>query len=294
MTRRPTIVRDRGIMDGGGESQETGSVMRVISYGGGVQSTALCVLATQGKIGHVDAALFANVGDDSEHPSTVKYVREVMRPWCLDRGLLVHETKRVRRDGRVETLLDRLVRDTRSVPIPLRMDPSGAPGRRSCTQTWKIKVITKWLKAHGVTKENPATVLIGFSTDEAHRASNRTPSDYEIPEHPLLDLRLSRTDCKAIIKRAGLSVPPKSACWFCPFHRPANWERMRRDDPEMFGRVAELERMLIERRKSLGKPPMYMTRFGRPIDEAIKERQPDLVGLDAPDTDSCDEGYCWT
>jgi hypothetical protein len=34
--------------------------MRVISYGGGVQSTALCVLATQGKIGQIDAALFSH------------------------------------------------------------------------------------------------------------------------------------------------------------------------------------------------------------------------------------------
>ena len=34
-----------------------------ISYGGGVQSTALIVLAATGRI-HADAALFANVGDD--------------------------------------------------------------------------------------------------------------------------------------------------------------------------------------------------------------------------------------
>jgi hypothetical protein len=41
----------------------------VISYGGGVQSTALLVLAIQRQLGPVDAALFANVGDDSEDPS---------------------------------------------------------------------------------------------------------------------------------------------------------------------------------------------------------------------------------
>ena len=40
--------------------------MRTISYGGGVQSTALCVLATQGKIGHIDAALYI-VGTHSVH-----------------------------------------------------------------------------------------------------------------------------------------------------------------------------------------------------------------------------------
>ena len=45
--------------------------MKVISYGGGVQSTAMLVLANQGAIDSVDAALFSNVGDDSEHPATL-------------------------------------------------------------------------------------------------------------------------------------------------------------------------------------------------------------------------------
>jgi hypothetical protein len=39
----------------------------IISYGGGVQSTAMLVLAIRGQLGYqIDAALFANVGDDSE------------------------------------------------------------------------------------------------------------------------------------------------------------------------------------------------------------------------------------
>lgn len=46
--------------------------MRVISYGGGVQSTAMIVLAAQGKLGPVTDAIFANVGDDSEHPQTLR------------------------------------------------------------------------------------------------------------------------------------------------------------------------------------------------------------------------------
>ena len=96
--------------------------MRVISYGGGVQSTALCVLAVQGKIGKVDAALFANVGDDSEHPATCSYVREQMLPWCAERGLDVHELHRVKRDGSRETLMENLLRPaSRAINIPVRM-----------------------------------------------------------------------------------------------------------------------------------------------------------------------------
>jgi hypothetical protein len=42
--------------------------VRAISYGGGVQSTALLVLAARREI-DFPLAIFANVGDDSEHPS---------------------------------------------------------------------------------------------------------------------------------------------------------------------------------------------------------------------------------
>ena len=54
--------------------------LTVISYGGGVQSTALVVLAATGRLGKVDAALFSNVGDDSEEPATLRYVRMVSDP----------------------------------------------------------------------------------------------------------------------------------------------------------------------------------------------------------------------
>ena len=85
--------------------------MRVISYGGGVQSTALVVLAAQGKLGQVDAALFSNVGDDSEHPATLDYVRNIAIPWAAERGLKVLELKRTMRDGTTRTLWDEITRE---------------------------------------------------------------------------------------------------------------------------------------------------------------------------------------
>jgi hypothetical protein len=269
--------------------------MRIISYGGGVQSTALCVLATQGKIGQIDAALFANVGDDSEHPATITYVREVMIPWAKERGLDVQELKRIKRTGEVETLWSKLMKpESKSVPIPIRMSETGTPGSRSCTADFKIGVIAKWLKARGASADAPAQVCIGFSLDEAHRASNKRTHPCELPEHPLLDLHLTRTDCKNIIARAGLPVPPKSACFFCPFHRPAMWAKMRRDEPALFQKSVDLENTINERRRARGRDQVYLTRFGKPLEDAIHARQADLPGLLDPDADSCDDGYCWT
>lgn len=270
--------------------------LRTISYGGGVQSTALLVLAAQGKLddiigGPVDAALFSNVGDDSEHPATLEYVRNVATPWAHERGITVHELRRIKRDGSGETLMGRLMKPgSRSLPIPVRMD-NGAPGNRSCTADFKIKVIGKWLKANGATAEDPATVCIGISTDEITRVSNKRVMPYERPVYPLINLGLDRSACQVLIADAGLPVPPKSSCFFCPFHRPQTWAEMRRDDPKLFWASAELEATLIARRAELGKDPVYLTRFAKPLAEAIPEAQDMLPGFEMPGGEGCDSGY---
>lgn len=269
--------------------------LRVISYGGGVQSTALIVLATQGQLGRVDAALFANVGDDSEHPATVAYVRQVAQPWAAERGLPVHELARRKRDGTVETLMGRLTREgSKSLPIPVRMPDTGAPGTRSCTHDFKIAVLGKWLRAHGASRKAPATVLIGISWDEALRMSNKRLKPYEQAEYPLCDRRLTREDCKRIIERAALPVPPKSSCYFCPFHRPTVWAQMRRDEPVLFHKAAALETLLNARRDALQKTRVYLTRFGMPLAEAIGPDVQLALDFGTGPGETCDEGYCWT
>lgn len=267
--------------------------LRTISYGGGVQSSALIVLAVQGIV-PTDAALFANVGDDSEHPATLHYVREIMTPWAASQGLPVHELNRVKRDGTVETLHGRLTKEgSRSLPIPVRMS-NGAPGNRSCTYDFKIAVIGKWLKAHGASATDPATVYIGISTDEYQRANRKKSEPYENPTYPLLELGLDRSDCIGIIRDAGLPVPPKSSCYFCPFHRPSMWAEMRRDEPELFDRAQALEDLLNARRGLLGKDSVWLTRFNRRLSDAIGEAQQPLFTDDDFNGGQCDEGACWT
>lgn len=267
--------------------------VRSISWGVGVQSTALVVLAGTGRI-DFPVALFANVGDDSEHPATLRYFHDHGRPWAEAHGIEVHELHRVPTrgvsKGEVETLWGRLMREgSRSLPIPVRMS-NGAPGTRSCTADFKIRVISRWLIAHGATQDDPATVAIGISTDEIERANNRREERAERVTYPLLDLGLSRQDCADIITDAGLPEPPKSACFFCPFHRAQMWAEMRRDEPELFARAQQLEDTLNARRDDLGKDRVFLTRYGRRLSDAIAEAQPTL--FDGPE--GCDEGYCWT
>jgi hypothetical protein len=261
----------------------------VISYGGGVQSTALLVLAAQRRI-DFSTFLFANVGDDSEHPATLAYIRGVATVYAREHGIDVQEIQRRRRDGSTETLWERLHQpQSRSIPIPVRMS-NGAPGRRSCTSDFKIKVVARWLRERGATAHCPATVGIGISLDEIHRANKRRSEPYEQIEYPLLDLGLRRDDCAQIIAAAGLPVPPKSACFFCPFKTVNAWRQQRHHEPELFAKSIQLEAMLNEKRAMLGRDAAYLTRYGTPLNYAIPgaSQEPEV-----PDP-GCDSGWCMT
>jgi len=122
--------------------------VRSVSYGGGVQSTALLVLAAEERI-DFRTFLFSNVGDDSEHPASLDYVRRIAAPYADAHGIELVELHRHRRDGTPETLMGRLTKPgSRSLPIPVRMS-NGMPGTRLCTAEFKIRVIAKELKRRG-------------------------------------------------------------------------------------------------------------------------------------------------
>lgn len=348
------------------------------SYGGGHQSTALMVLAVRGVI-PTRTFLFCNVGDDSEHPGTLEYVREVAQPYADHHGIDLQTLVRRRRDGTEETLWGRLMQEgSRSLPIPVRMS-NGAPGNRSCTADFKIRVVSRWLKRHGARapkrcathhaedelvtwtkyeggdlnkpvqvtggwdggarpdcaacdQGHIAQVSIGISQDEALRANGRTRDPWETPVYPLISqgidtgLRMRRDDCDQLVaseplppgvaiqikqavadgrltvpsvvrqlERSGyatLPIPPKSSCFFCPFHKPSAWSDLERETPELFDRSVLLEDTLNARRSMLGKDPVFLTRFAIPLRDAIDTDQPLLPGMD--DDAACDSGYCWT
>ena len=268
--------------------------MRFISYGGGVQSTAMIVLAAQGKIPGVDAALYSNVGDDSELPATNHYVRNIMQPWAAEQGISVIELRRTLRTGETQTLWQRIMDyegDKLREPIPV-YGWSGAPMSRSCTADHKIKVLGKHIKSMAPKETWPVDVLIGISVDEIERAGRGKNEPWENRCYPLLDLGLRRSDCVNVIQDAGLPVPPKSSCFFCPFHSIQVWSEMRRDEPELFDKCVQLETTLNARRDARGMQRVYLTRKGKPIQEAIAEAGPTLFD-GVFNEGGCDEGYCW-
>lgn len=240
-------------------------------------------LARRGEIDY-HVFVFSNVGKDSEHPDTLDYFYNVAQPYAKRHGLELIEVHRESNNS--ETLYQRLLREERSVRIPIRM-PNGAPGTRSCTKDFKISVIRRWMDAYE--PKGIHTVGLGISLDEFQRMRDsghkRFTNDY-----PLIALRLKRSDCVRAIQDAGLPVPPKSSCWFCPFHSVAVWRDMKRQRPDLFEKSIELEQVLNDKRHALGRDSVYLTRFGKPLSEVIAADQ--LVLFD--DDDACESGYCMT
>ncbi|MEV0584060.1 phosphoadenosine phosphosulfate reductase [Nonomuraea sp. NPDC050310] len=261
------------------------------------------MLQAQGKLpdGGFDHWLFSNVGDDSEHPDTIAYFHDVALPFAEKHGIDLQMLRKVGRDGEVKTLYGDLTRpESRSIGIPVRMGgkADAAPGNRSCTGTFKIAVIAKWLKQHGASADRPGTIGVGISLDEMERMNSRKAAPYERLVYPLIDLRLRVSDCVSIIRKAGLAIPPKSSCWFCPLRKTDSWADMRRTDPDLFEKAADLEDLLNERRHRLGKDNVYLTRYGAAHGQGLRRVVPEgrdplpffMEEQDAP----CDNGWCMT
>lgn len=269
-------------------------MISVFSFGGGVQSTAVAVLAARGEL-RVDAFVFANVGEDSENPDTLRYISDVMRPYIQQHALTFVE---VRRPG---PTLRQVVADParRSVVIPAyRFTDRRSVQRRNCTQDWKIAPVSRWLAAQCA--DQHVRVGMGISTDEFHRVRDRHWHDTDGRRklgfwrqrwYPLIELNLSRQDCIAIIEREGLPVPPKSSCYFCPFMRRAEWVSLRAEKPDLFEKAVEIEESLNNKRLG-GIFRLHPTPTWQPLGEWVSANT--TISLFDDEDKPCDVGVCFT
>jgi 3'-phosphoadenosine 5'-phosphosulfate sulfotransferase (PAPS reductase)/FAD synthetase len=207
--------------------------MRVLSFGGGVQTTAAAILAVTGAMPRPDAIVFADTGDES--PETYAFMGGFVR-WLADQGFMF---VRVRRAGP-----DLVTRYTRAGRMPMR-------SVSSCTDNFKIQPVRRWMRANGCAtsthrSKNKPTVQIGISWDEMDRMAD-SDVKWIRNEYPLIDLRLNRDDCKKIIAAAGFEVPPKSGCMCCPWQSARALVRANEQHPKRIERVAAMEARAIER-----------------------------------------------
>ena len=188
-----------------------------LSFGGGVNSTALAILLATGKLPQYEPwrIVFADTGEEQDH--TYEFIEKHFSPWLETQGKIL-EIVRYK-----ETPLERWE----------RFSMTGSRQFRACTEYNKITPIKQHIATNG-----GGLKLIGIDSGETHRAIERADSAY-----PLVELGIDREECGMIIKDTGLPSPGKSGCWHCPFMRVHEILNLARHYPCRFNRIDRLEQM---------------------------------------------------
>jgi hypothetical protein len=208
--------------------------MNIVAYGGGTDSTAMIIECFNRGV-QIDYILFADTG--AEKPHTYEYVKK-FSSWCAAHGL--PEITTVKKGGNNETLEQECLRK--------HSLPSLAYGFKTCSQKFKIQPQEKffnnlpeakviWQRGEKITK------FIGYDLTEKRRADKAIlyQSDKYQLRFPLIEWGITRADCINIIKNAGLCVPGKSACYFCPSTRVSEIKQLGVNYPDLLQRALALE-----------------------------------------------------
>lgn len=216
----------------------------VDSLGAGVQSTAMYLLACEGRRRRPEIAVFADTGGEPQY--------------VYDHLTRLEEYGK-RHDGppivRVSAgVLHEDMFKKRSVSAPLWIKkPNGelAFGGRWCTDKYKTRPIHQFLrKWAGVPRGCKVPIVhinLGISTDEATR--QKTSKEPWISfGHPLLTvldepggLGWSRQHCLDYLESVGWGETPKSACAFCGYHSDELWSEIKELDPAGFELACQID-----------------------------------------------------
>ena len=251
-----------------------------VSYGLGLDSTALLVrLHARGV--RPDFIIFADTG--GEKPETYEYLA-VINAWLQRVGFpLVTVVKYAPVRAKYTTLEGKCLANQGA--------PSAKTGGGTCSSIFKADVINKWLQNNAQVKAHVAaggrlTKMIGYDDSVAdrkrskksdrlnraklvlideRRACNKKAlkSQWEVAHcdfaYPLQDEALERPVLATIIRAAGLLVPVKSACFFCPNSQPEEVVELRLAHPDLYERALRIEHVdatgkHARRRRAAGLP----------------------------------------
>lgn len=237
-----------------------------ISLGAGVQSSCLAYMAAEGEFeDKVDAAIFADVG--AEPQSVYNYLEHLKETLPFPVYTVTHK------DGLLADIVNGVNGERSSSPPFYTKSENGemAIVLRKCTRDFKIRPLMKKQKElAGLTRKRlPKSPVvsswIGISLDEIQRMKMSREKWCE-NRFPLIEKRMSRHDCMMWMEKRGYKMPPRSACWFCPYHSNHEWRRLKNEEPEEFEKAVALDKMI---RPNFGglKQQVYLHKSGLPLDE---------------------------
>jgi 3'-phosphoadenosine 5'-phosphosulfate sulfotransferase (PAPS reductase)/FAD synthetase len=120
----------------------------------------------------------------------------------------------------------------------------GVGGAR-CTTELKKNVRVKYQRADDIH-------VFGFTADEQHRIGQFWKHNFELfAEFPLVDRCYTKQNCHDAIETAGIEQPAmyrmgyqNNNCIGCVKGQSGYWNKIRRDFPEVFARMAKVERTM--------------------------------------------------
>lgn len=229
----------------------------VVNFGGGVDSTAILVhLVHLFELGDVTARpvaiLFADVG--AELDPTYDHV-DTFSQWLVEHGFpAVTTVRRIPPTAPYNDIFHNMIANDTI--------PSEAYNKGACSISWKIDALnveTKrlfgYVKGHGGRNATQGrwadgvvkpTKLIGYDATETCAGKRKEWSKVSedaafLYRFPLVEWGFSREDCKALIAAAGVPVPIKSSCYFCPNRKVNEVESMAVEFPMSFLKSVAVE-----------------------------------------------------
>ena len=254
--------------------------MKVLSYGGGVQTFAMLIMIEQGLLEKPDLIIMADT--KAEYPETEAHVETIARPLAESLGIpfitVVHE------NGLINGY-------TKKNSIPL-------PGFPTCTKNYKVRPINNYLRqslGDCYTPGKPSVeVWIGISNDEARREikpENQSPK-WVLNTYPLLDKGYSRHDLIKLIEESEYPMPRKSGCFMCPYSGTKGFIKLKMTHPHLFEIARKMEGLFLDKNpeKSYGFVP------GLKLDDLAS--MPSLFSFDQVESmineqSECDSGGCF-
>jgi hypothetical protein len=203
-----------------------------VAYGLGVDSTAALVgLRRLNLVPHL--IMFADTGNEKQE--TYDYL-PVINEWLTSVGFPQ------------VTVVRKVVKDFKHWPPYYSLGencltngtlPSLAFGFKSCSLKWKVypqdQFCKRWTPAVNWWKKGGKVAkIIGYdnSAKDRKRYAQALDVSGEDPRYdywyPLIEWGWDRERCKVEIQAAGLPVPPKSACYFCPATQPEELHELKK------------------------------------------------------------------
>lgn len=216
--------------------------LRIISMGGGLDTTALALMAARQEIGPMpDYAIFADTGNEPKRVYAHLDWLATQIPFPLIRA---------KREG---LSLGEFQRETAHLPlkgrptIPLYLsDPDGMMAKQ-CSKEWKTRVVQRavmellGMKPRQRGPKHPIVEQwIGMDRSELERVKS-SEKKWVHNRHPLIERDMKRHQIVRWMEERQYPTRLKSSCIFCPFRDDAAWQDMKDNDAEDFESACEYD-----------------------------------------------------